>query len=67
MLGKLYMRILMKGKFIKDKLKELYKNLGYSKSPKATDLGEYFEVKACQTMKKKGVRDYCLKLIKRKE
>ena len=53
-------------KFIKDKLRELYKSLGYSKSPKATDLGEYFEVKACQTMKK-GVRDYCLRLIKRKE
>ena len=52
-------------KFIKDKLRELYKNLGYSKSPKATDLGEYFETKACQTMKK-GVRDYCLKLINRK-
>lgn len=52
-------------KFIKDKLRELYKSLGFSKSPKATDLGEYFEIKPCQTMKK-GVRDYCLKLIKRK-
>ena len=52
-------------KFIKDKLRELYKSLGYSKSPKATDLSEYFETKPCQTMKK-GVRDYCLKLIKRK-
>lgn len=53
-------------KFIKDKLRELYKSLGYSKSPKATDLSEYFETKPCQTMKK-GVRDYCLKLIRRKE
>ena len=53
-------------KEIKESLGDIYKEFGYKATPKATDLGEYFEVKACQVIKK-GVRDYCLKLIKRKE
>lgn len=32
---------------IKEKLSEIYKKLGYKASPKATDLGEYFEMKEC--------------------
>ena len=32
---------------IKEKLSDIYKKLGYKASPKATDLGEYFEMKEC--------------------
>lgn len=32
---------------IKEKLSDIYKKLGYKTSPKATDLGEYFEMKEC--------------------
>ena len=32
---------------IKEKLSEIYKKLGYKASPKATDLGEYYEMKEC--------------------
>lgn len=32
---------------IKEKLSNIYKKLGYKASPKATDLGEYFEMKEC--------------------
>lgn len=32
---------------IKEKLSGVYKKLGYKASPKATDLGEYFEMKEC--------------------
>lgn len=32
---------------IKGRLSDIYKKLGYKASPKATDLGEYFEMKEC--------------------
>ena len=33
--------------YIKEKLREIYNNLGYQKSPKAVDLKEFFDIKAC--------------------
>ena len=32
---------------IKDKLGEIYKELGYKSKPKASDLGDYFDIKSC--------------------
>ena len=52
-------------KEIKEKLSEIYSKQGLSKNPKATDLEEYFEIKACQVMKK-GISSHCFKLIKKK-
>lgn len=52
-------------KEIKEKLSEIYSKQGLNKNPKATDLEEYFEIKACQVMKK-GVSSNCFKLIKKK-
>ena len=40
-------------KEIKERLSEIYSKQGLSKNPKATDLEEYFEIKACQVMKKR--------------
>ena len=42
---------------VKEKLKKLYKNLGYSKTPRAVDLGEYFIIKNCKIPKPDGTRD----------
>lgn len=53
-------------KEIKERLSEIYLKQGLSKNPKATDLEEYFEIKACQVMKK-GISFHCFKLIRRKE
>lgn len=58
---KLYMR-----KEIKEKLKEIYSDLGSTKIPKATDLEEYFELKRC-VFTVNGKREEGFKLIKRKE
>lgn len=33
--------------YIKEKLSEIYKRIGYKASPKATDLGNYFDIKKC--------------------
>lgn len=42
---------------VKEKLKKLYKNLGYSKTPRAVDLGEYFIIKNCKIPRPDGTRD----------
>lgn len=53
---------------IKQKLTEIYKNLEYNKTPKASDLEEYFNVKPCQiTNKETGKRDNGFEIIKRKD
>lgn len=52
-------------KEIKEKLSEIYSKQGLNKNPKATDLEEYFEVKASKIVKK-GISSHCFKLIKRK-
>ena len=54
---------------IKDTLKNLYKFLGYNKTPKANDLEKYFELKECKVLvdKESGKRDMGFEIIKRKE
>lgn len=50
--------------YIKDRLGTLYKELGYSKSPKATDLEDYFIIKNCMIRNKEtGKRDNCYEII----
>lgn len=49
---------------IKDKLGTLYDTLGYKKTPKATDLKEYYEVKTCKKQENR-VRVDCYKIIKK--
>ena len=54
---------------IKETLKNLYKFLGYNKTPKANDLEKYFELKECKVLvdKESGKRDMGFEIIKRKE
>ena len=53
---------------IKETLKNLYKSLGYNKTPKANDLEKYFEIRPCKiTNKETGKRDHGFEIIKRKE
>ena len=52
---------------VKEKLKKLYKNLGYSKTPRAVDLGEYFIIKNCKIPKPDGTRDNGYEILKIKE
>lgn len=51
---------------IKDKLSYLYSSINYDKTPKATDLENYFEVKKC-TINFPGKRVNGLEIIKKKE
>jgi len=54
--------------YIKKRLGELYESLGYYKTPKASDIEDYFVVKGVQvTNKKTGKRDHGYKLIDKKE
>lgn len=41
----------------KDRLKKVYDSIGYSKTPKAVDLGDYFIIKNCKIPKPDGTRD----------
>ena len=53
---------------VKKKLKQLYDSIGYSKTPRASDLGEYFIIKNCMiTNKETGKRDNCYKILAIKE
>ena len=54
---------------IKETLKNLYKFLGYNKTPKANDLEKYFELKECKVLvdKKSGKRDMGFEIIKIRE
>ena len=52
---------------IKNMLKDLYKSLGYNKTPKANDLEKYFEIKLCKVTVETGKQDNGFKIIKRKE
>lgn len=52
--------------FIKEKLKDIYLSINYSKTAKATDLEEYFEMKAVNYMDK-GKKTHGFEIIKRKE
>ena len=53
---------------IKEILRKIYEEAGYEKAPKASDLEQYFELKACQTRNKEtGKVDNEFKIIKIKE
>ena len=53
---------------IKKKLKEIYDSIGYSKTPKAVDLGDYFIIKNCLISNKDtGKRDNGYKILAIKE
>ena len=43
-------------KDIKEKLSEIYNSLGYNKTPKATDLEEYFRIKRVRIKQKEGFK-----------
>lgn len=51
--------------YIKEKLGEIYKRIGYKASPKANDLGNYFDIKKC-LIQEGSKRVNGLKLIKKK-
>lgn len=51
---------------IKGRLSDIYKKLGYKASPKATDLGEYFEMKEC-LVNNGAKRSGGFKILKEKE
>ena len=52
---------------IKNMLKDLYKSLGYNKTPKANDLEKYFEIKLCKVTIETGKQDNGFKIIKIRE
>ena len=53
--------------YIKETLRTIYENNGYNKTPKANDLEEYFELKACLIPNKEmGRRDSGFEIIKLK-
>jgi len=52
---------------IKLKLSKIYSELGYYKTPKASDLEEYFELRSCQiTNPETGKRDHGFEIIKKR-
>lgn len=51
--------------YIKEKLGEIYKRIGYKASPKANDLNNYFDTKTC-TINQDGKRVNGLKLLAKK-
>ena len=50
---------------IKEKLKEIYSSLSYTKTPKANDLENYFDVKEC-TILKDGKKSAGFEILKEK-
>ena len=49
---------------VKKKLGEIYASVGYSKTPRAVDLGDYFVIKNCMiTNKETGKRDNCYQIL----
>ena len=52
----------------KEILGNIYKSLGYNKTPKANDLEKYFEIKDCKVLiVETGKREHGFEIIKRKE
>ena len=49
------------------RLETLYNSIGYSKTPKAIDIKEYFEVKDCKIPRPDGTRDNGYEILKIKE
>ena len=53
---------------IKETLRKIYESIGYNKTPKASDLEEYFELHPCQIKNKEtGKKDNGFKILKLKE
>ena len=52
---------------IKETLRKIYEELGYSKTPKASDLEEYFEIKECKITNSLGKQDHGFRIVKIKE
>ena len=52
---------------IKDKLRKIYENCGYNKTPKSNDLEQYFEIKECKVTVSTGKQENGFKIIKKKE
>ena len=48
---------------IKETLRKIYESVGYNKTPKASDLEEYFEIKECKIT----IQDNGFKILKKKE
>ena len=52
---------------IKETLRSIYESLNYNKTPKASDLENYFELRACQVKNKEtGKKDHGFEIIKQK-
>ena len=52
---------------IKETLRKIYEDLGYDKTPKASDLEEYFELHPCQIKNKEtGKKDNGFEILKKK-
>ena len=66
--SKFYISLKYTKQEIKNILRDIYEDLGYSKTPKASDLEEYFELRPCQiTNKETGKRDNGFEIIKKKD
>ena len=52
---------------IKETLRKIYESIGYNKTPKASDLDEYFEIKECKITNSLGKQDHGFKILKKKE
>ena len=52
---------------VKDILKKLYTSVGYSKTPRAVDLGDYFIIKDCKIPRSDGGRDNGYEIVSIKE
>ena len=52
---------------IKETLRKIYEDCGYNKTPKASDLDVYFEIKECKITNSLGKQDHGFKILKLKE
>ena len=53
---------------IKETLRKIYEEANYDKTPKASDLEEYFELRSCQIKNKEtGKKDHGFEILKKKE
>ena len=53
---------------IKETLRKIYEDCGYNKTPKASDLDEYFELRSCQIKNREtGKKDHGFEILKLKE
>ena len=72
LINSIYSKFLVGSKYtkqeIKSMLRNIYEDLDYLRTPKASDLDEYFELRSCQiTNKETGKRDNGFEIIKKKD